>query len=431
MNPPPNRPFPHRGHRGHQPNPAGPRQYRRGLVTAVSLLTVGAATLTGCSQTVTGHVTQPPPRTDVDGLNPANYPTEPRPDLGKAGKLGGYVEARRMADFVTMPFEVDPGLTGGVGLFFMFNGPFKGATAVGSILNTVFPDTAAANYVTGFMVSRRKGEADNLIARTAVLRYQTPDDAVAAATELGIKGGPDPSRFLENTTPSFTPTTIAGHPEARALRYGSGSVTVVSYTPHGPYLLVQQVYSTTNNDEPDRLVAGFLDKQIPLIDTFKPTPVDKIPDLPLDPTGLLARTVEPAIDARGKLRYGTYGVRGFLTYSDDPSGDQKLLTDAGVTDIALSGTDVYHARDAAGAGKIVTEWADIRDKSAEWTATEPVANIEGARCHKAEDKPGTDEARTQYACLFAVGDYAVDVAGRQKPQVGQKAAAQYLLLTAK
>ncbi|BBY56531.1 hypothetical protein MKOR_37820 [Mycolicibacillus koreensis] len=401
------------------------------LVVTLSLLALGAATLTGCSQTLPGHVAKRPDHADVDGLNPGNYPTEPRPDLGRAADQGIYVEARRMADFMTMPFEVNADLTGGIGLLSVFNGPFKGATAVGTILDTVFPASAATNYVTGFMVSRTRGGDHNLVAQSAVLRYQSPDDAVAAATELGVKGGPDPNRYPDNTTPSFDPIAIAGHPDARALRYGSGNVTVVSYTPHGPFLLVQQVYSTTDKDEPARLVTAFLDKQIPLIDTFKPTPVDKIPDLPLDPTGLLARTMEPEIDIRGKFRFGTYGVRGFLSYSDDPSDDEKLLTDAGVTDIALSGADVYHARDAAGAEKIIAKWAEVRGTGTEWAAMEPVPGIEGSRCHKQEDKPGTDDAKTYYACLFTVGDYAVDVAATQKAQIVQKASAQYLLLTAK
>lgn len=81
--------------------------------------------------------------------------------------------------------------------------------------------------------------------------------------------------------------------------------------------------------------------------------------------------------------------------------------------------------------KIIAKWAEVRGTGTEWAAMEPVPGIEGSRCHKQEDKPGTDDAKTYYACLFTVGDYAVDVAATQKAQIVQKASAQYLLLTAK
>ncbi|HLR99314.1 MAG TPA: hypothetical protein VK069_06930, partial [Mycolicibacillus parakoreensis] len=127
----------------------------RGALTALSLAGLVAAATLGCSTTVHGGASKAPPSADASDLNPGNYPTAPRPTGGKAGpKAGPYVEARRMSDFVTMPFEVDPDLTGGLGKIGTFNGPFKGADAVGVIFDTVFPEAAGRDYVTGFMTSR-------------------------------------------------------------------------------------------------------------------------------------------------------------------------------------------------------------------------------------------------------------------------------------
>ncbi len=432
MTPPPNRAFPRRGHQGHRPNPAGPRQHRREhvstrLLTAVSLLALGAATLTGCSQSVTGHVAQPPAHTDVDGLNPGNYPTEPRPDLGKAGNLGTYVEARRMADFVTMPFDVDPRLTDPC----EYAGPLSRAASLGTHLDTVFPESAVTNYVAGFVTC---GWSDKVGAlRNAVLRYKSPKDAAAAATELGDKGGPDTSMFNGKDGPTATPTSIPGHSESKGLTWQDGRAIVVAYTAHGPFLLVQSAFLDSHQDADPALkwITETLTQQIPFIDEFEPTPADEIADLPLDPTGLVARTLEPPPDQQTRLVFGQYGPHGFLAFSDDPATDEKLFAEAGVTELVFGGAHVYKTRDAAGAEQIVTTWADIKDKDTYWDPIDPATGIEGARCHQQVNKPGTDDARTLYACLFTVDAYAVSVTAAQLANLRQKTAAQYLLLTAR
>ncbi|MCV7314299.1 hypothetical protein H7J77_01870 [Mycolicibacillus parakoreensis] len=402
----------------------------RGALTALSLAGLVAAATLGCSTTVHGGASKAPPSADASDLNPGNYPTAPRPTGGKAGpKAGPYVEARRMSDFVTMPFEVDPDLTGGLGKIGTFNGPFKGADAVGVIFDTVFPEAAGRDYVTGFMTSREHTSDTTPNLHNAVLRYATPEAAAAAAAELGTNGGPDPTKYPDNTAPDSTPTSIPRHAETRAITWGpSESFTVAAYTAHGPYLLAQESYSKTGSDDAINLVADALDKQIPLIDRFTPTPVDEIADLQLDPDGLLARTVEPPVDERGRFRFGLYGVHGFLAYSDDPAGDEKLLTDAGVDLIALAGTDVYRARDAAGADQIVSAWTEIRGE--DWDSIDGVPGLPDSHCFKTVTSPGSDYSRSHYSCLLTADRYAIDVASSQKDAVYQQAAAQYLMLTA-
>lgn len=398
----------------------------RSLLALLALTSVIAA---GCSNTTEGDAAKKPATADSAELNAGNYPTTPRPPLGDAGTEGQYVDARRMADFVVMPFDVDPALTAGGGISF-FNGPFKGADAIGVIFDTFFPDTAARNYVTGFMTSRQHEGGRNPNLFSGVLRYQAAEDAAAAADVLGVEGGPDPARYPDNKAPDATPTSIPGHPESRGLTWSGTGTTVTAYTPHGPYLLVHQSYSTVGPNEAMDLVTRAIDKQLPMIDQFKPTPVDKLAELPLDPDGLLARTLEPRPDERGRLRFGLYGVHAFRAFSDDPAGDEKLLNDAGVDLIAISGADVYRARDAAGAGQIIDAWAKTRGEDGDWDAIDPVAGLPDSHCFKMENKPGSDDAYTYYSCLYTADRYAVDVIASQKAALSQKAAAQYLLLTA-
>lgn len=404
------------------------------MLTVRSLLALLALTAivatAGCSNATEGDAAKKPATADTSELHPANYPTTPRPPLGNAGTEGQYVEARRMADFIVMPFDVDPALTAGGGIAF-FNGPFKGADAIGTFFDTFFPDTAARNYVTGFMTSRQHegGRNPNLFA--GVLRYQAAEDAAAAADVLGVKGGPDPARYPEYKAPDAAPTSIPGHPESRGLTWSGTGTTVTAYTPHGPYLLVHQSYSTVGPDEAMDLVTRAIDKQIPMIDQFKPTPVDKLAELPLDPDGLLARTLEPRPDERRRLKFGLYDVHAFRAFSDDPLGDEKLLNDAGVDQIAISGADVYRARDADAAATVLDAWAKTREEGGEWgTAMDPVEGLPDSHCFKMENKPGSDAAYTYYSCLFTADRYVVDLIANQKSALSQRAAAQYLLLTA-
>ncbi|OSC34416.1 hypothetical protein B8W67_06660 [Mycolicibacillus koreensis] len=389
-------------------------------MAVVSILTTATVALAGCS--TAGDA---PPAADPAALDAGNYPTEPRPDLGRAGDLGVYVEARRMADFVTMPFDVDRDLTGGYSQG-AINGVVKSASSLRSTLRISVPDGAANNFVNGFTVQRASAGSRGLYLQNTVLRYGSPADARVAADELAGKGAKLAAPFDEDA-PQDRHLAIPGRPESRGIAWEEKDHNLLIFTAHGPYVLVQQA-AAENPDAAADLVVRTLDKQIPLIDTFEPTPVDKIPDLPLDPTGLLARTLEPAPDQRDRLNYGHYEPRGSLAFSDDPFADEKLFAEAGVTEIVFNGTDVYHARDAAGAEQIVSAWAEDREQ--DWDPADAIPGLDGSRCHQQVIKPGTDDAESAYACLFTAGDYAVDVFAKQKTKLRQMAAAQYLLLTA-
>ncbi len=392
------------------------------LLTALSLCTLGAAVLGGCSNT--GDAPKPASPADATDLDPANYPTTPR-DLGKAGDQGIYVEARRMADFVTMPFDVDSKLIDGYS-YDALNGVIKSANSLRNALRVSVPDEAANNFVNGFTVQRQSASPHGQYLQNTVLRYRSPADASVAADELASNSTKLADLFEEHA-PENHRYTIPGRPESRGLAWEASDHNLLIYTAHGPYLLIQQTAAESPDAAAD-LVVRTLDKQIPLIDTFKPTPVDEIPDLPLDPTGLLARTVEPAPNRRDRLVYGHYGPHGSLAFSDDQAADEKLFSETGVTEIVFNGTDVYHARDTAGAERIVTEWAEVRGR--DWDPADAIPGLDGSRCHQLVNKPGTDDAESTYACLFAVDDYAVDVVAKQKTNLHQMAAAQYLLLTA-
>lgn len=399
------------------------------LTTLLTLLVIAASGAVACGNSVQGNAQKSPPTADAGDLQPGNYPTTPRPDLGKAGAEGHLVEARRMAEFMVWPFEIDPELTAGGGVTpGSFTSPVREADSIGAILDVTMPEGAKAHFVTGFTAQRANEGAFKKEIQTMVVRYASPDDAAHAVAELSTNATKLP--FLASDPPITTrPTEIPRHSETAALTWESyGNSLVLAYTAHGPYALIQQTASNEGVAAAAELAAKTLDKQAPLIDSFQATPVDKLADLPLDPDGLLARTLEPAEDQRTVTRLGLYGPHGFLAYSSAPAEDQKLLDEAGVDAVAIFGDDVYRARDNAGAKHVIDGFADYYSTVAD--DIDGVPNLPESRCFKAVSNPDSEYSSVHYTCLATADRYAIETHSPQKLAAYQKTAAQYLLLTA-
>ncbi len=102
-----------------------------------------------------------------------------------------------------------------------------------------------------------------------------------------------------------------------------------------------------------------LDQQLPLIDALTPTPLDALTTLPVDPTGVLARTI-PIPDGM-QVQSGSFSPHAALAMQSDPPHSQKVFSDTGVDVMTKAATTVYRARDDAGAAAIV---GDFTRKSA-------------------------------------------------------------------
>jgi hypothetical protein len=168
------------------------------------------------------------------------------------------------------------------------------------------------------------------------------------------------------------------------------------------------------------MIAKTLDQQVPLIDQFAPTPVADFPGLPLDPSGLLARTIPvPQKDAIVNQN-ATWDRRGNEQFQQDPAGAAQLFADTSMDVVTTGKTNVYQAADEAGAKKIVDAWvAEVAVQGAK--ADDPVTGVPGSKCLK--------QSASLY-CVAPAGRYAIEVVGAQPIEVHQLVAAQYLMLTA-
>jgi hypothetical protein len=224
-----------------------------------------------------------------------------------------------------------------------------------------------------------------------------------------------------------TPTVVAipGHPDSVASTYpftphGSDKTraTIRSFTPHGPFVLMQFVQTVDGIDAAAALVAKAIDAQGPSIDQFKAAPPDALAAVPLDPTGLLAKALPTTSAARAKN--AVYDIRGAAHFQTDPIASTKLFKDNGVTAVAMAKTNVYEAKDAAGAVAI-TDSFGMEVTAESTTPADPIPQLPHSHCM------GFPKG---FYCVAPAGRYAIEARGEQLHDVQQQVSAQYVILTA-
>lgn len=397
---------------------------------SVALGVTAALLLGGCASTVSGtavrHPDFDPQAANPALLQPGNYPTTPRPALGPAGASGHLVEARRMADYTVVPFQVDPALVKSSGLGV---GVIKDAAAVVKAFPAPIPAGADHNFVAGFTtLADNQGKQQRSI-QNAVLRFSTPEDAAAAAADMRARSVAVSNIFDETPRPT-QPTGVPRYPDTQAVTWGGGeeNAKVLAFTPRGPFVLGQLTISVGGTEAAAEMVAATLDQQIPLLDRFAPTPVADLPDLPLDATGLVARTLPPPADDR-KVYQGSYGAHGILAFSNAPAVDARVFEQAGVTEAVIGRTTTYAARDADGAASIVDQFA----KTMTGNGFEPAEGVHGlpaARCLQQLPPEKSRGTPPRFYCTGTADEIVFEASAGQLADAHQMAAAQYLMLTA-
>ncbi|CAJ1578332.1 DUF7373 family lipoprotein [[Mycobacterium] wendilense] len=395
------------------------------LAAAMALLLMVA----GCAVTMDGVAMPDLDATEsVLALDPGHHPTTPKPPLGAAGPEGHLVEARRMAEALTQPFQVDPDLGTG-GAISRGDGVIEDAVAVENVFPAPLPAGADHNFVAGFAVLRDNKGVQEKSLHNALLRFATPEDAAAAAEDMAGRVRGSVTFFEMDTSFAAWPVAIPRYPESKGIAFELySSQGVLALTTRGPFILGQSTLSIDGWEAAAELVADTLDKQIPMLDGFTPTPVDQLAELPLDPDGVLARTLPLPPEIDPGVSVGTYGPHGYLTYSADPVRDQELFEETGVTVIAKSGATVYQARDGAAAENLLDEFAERARNELGFRDSDGVVGLPEAVCFTRERTSAT--RRNQHYCLATADRYLMQILAANPYAARQMLAAQYLMLTA-
>jgi hypothetical protein len=368
-------------------------------------------------------------------LDPGKYPTAPAAPLGDAGTdhAGRLVEGRRMAAYVVGPWQADASLINPVSS--------NAATVIETfeqlaqvVWTPIVGGAFRVPFVVGFMSERQAaGSSPKTSLRNAVLRF-----ADAAAATAAAQGMHDRAMHMPRE-PSATPIVtepeqaipIAGHPDAAAslLTFQEGAQTVrelTALTAHGPYVLVQVARCPGGADCEAPLAARTLDLQIPLIDTFTPTAANQFPTLPLDPTGLVARTLPLPPDQATSTSGAVYPPAGALHLENDPVQTGPAFTAAGVDNVATNLTTVYQAKDPASAQALAQTYSDVAGKTPGAQAASPVPGLPQSRCTRVA---GANGLVPRYWCLAAGDRYTIKAIARELDNAHQQVAAQYRMLT--
>jgi len=389
-------------------------------VTAAVLMACGAPDdpVTTDSHPAMATTTVPPivsPALLVAG----HYPTAPRPPLGNAGDphIGAITDAQRMADHVIGPWEADAALiTPYLATYYLLD--------TAAALSLLAPDSVAQRaaghgFVNGFASARQA--TDTAVMINAVLRFPDPAAATAAAADMNAGSA---AQTVRGATPA--PVTIPGHPEAAASSYPFTPhesdrewAVIRSFAPHGPFVFMQIVQSVDGLDAATTLVQKAIDAQGPRIDEFTPAPADALADVPLDPTGLLAKTL-PAANTTATSKNAVYSRRGAMHFQSNPTASKTLFTDTGVSTVAMALTNVYETKSPGLASMVVGSF-DNEVSAQGATAAEAVPGLPDSHC----------AARGKgFYCVAAAGRYAVEVNAETLPDAHQQMAAQYIMLTA-
>ncbi|AQT82209.1 hypothetical protein B1R94_27610 [Mycolicibacterium litorale] len=391
-------------------------------------LAVGLLTVAGCTHVHRGAAIKDP-HDDPNGVNVAildhgSYPSQPQPPLGtvKSERGGSEVEAHRMATNIALPNQVSPELTAP---FPQFTTAVDSPALLRAIISDEIADAAETHhFVTGFNTERAGaiGAAPARLLSNAVFRFPSPEDATAAAAAMSA--APDPA-LLRQSTPATT-VSIPRYPATLAWVYQiDGGFDITAYTARGPYVLYQFAGSKATAEEAASLVAGALDVQGPLIDSFAATPVDKLATLPIDPTGLLARTVP--YDEATVNELTVYSPHAALHFEPNLDAAQKMYTALGIDAVAFYRTRVYQTKDPAAAAEGMNQLLAATVANAQsYTAIPGIPGLPQARCYTR----GSGDPDSRYVCLAAADRYLFKAAGAQDIDVRQAVAAQYLMLTA-
>ncbi len=397
-----------------------------------------ATALVGCSHTTTAGAPQPPPPSSsvtASHLDAGKYPTTPLPPLGDAGsaRAGTLVEGRRMAAYVVGPWQADATLTAA--------GAQTTATVIESfdqLARVVWAPIAGGAYglpfVVGFSSERQSPGTDpQMSLRNAVLRFADAAVASAAAQNMSARAMSMPR--VPSATPIVTAPEqaipIPGHPDAAGalLTFQEGAQSVrelTVFTSRGPYVLVQVARCASGPDCEAPLAAHTLDLQLPLIDAFSLTAPDQFAALPLDPTGLVARTLPLPPDQATSTSGAAYPPAGALHLEDDPVEADPALKAAGVDEVAVNLTTIYQARDPAAAQTLARSYGDAAAKTPAAQSAPAVPGLPQSGCTRVA---GANGLVPRYWCLATAGRYTIKAVARQLDNAHQQVAAQYRMLT--
>jgi len=366
-----------------------------------------------------------PGEPDVRTLEVGPYQvTKHRYDQESGGR-GALLEAMRMSETVVPTVRIDPSLRYGHGSSVLGDTP----AALRYLASVSKPVLDTRKFVAGY--AAQGGDApdppgeetagpESTVVTTAVLRF--PDEATAklAARELedaDIGVSPDNQR-LGSTK----------YPDAY-IHWRPGIASVGTFIAHREFV-VSLYIRRPKADSADLVtwVDKTLDAQLPAMDGFQATPVDRLDSLQVDPDDLLARV---AVEDRegwepDTSRFMVVAAVDAVHNTENQAMAERLIEDSGADKIAVVGPDLlFRVRDGE-AGRVLVDGL-LEAVSATYDPIDAPKDVPGAKCVQLNEL-GDPDRQYKYRCYVPYKRYVGILVSDREPDVRQKVAAEYALL---
>ncbi|MFD0365898.1 hypothetical protein ACFQZZ_31045 [Nocardia sp. GCM10030253] len=397
-------------------------------VRAASALLIAGALVFGtsaCGSEVSGTPTRI--QSDVSTLDVGNYQTKPRViGNAKSERQARAREAQRLADFVALPFEADPSYVEDawqIRPHIVLNRK----TIDNIVINDTFDDVAK-DLVAGWVNAWQTGGNPEDKRRTlnlAVLMF--PDAKTASAVGPALEH----DDFTYNR--DNQPVPITKHPNTTA-HWRPDISSIGSWTVHDRYVIFIKVVDDTSAPDLPALtnqVERMLDVQLPLIDKFQPTPGAELQRIPLDPPGLLGRTLpsNPERPLRAEPD-GLYTGRGALSLLQASPTSLTRLEEGEVDLVSFGDAVVFRSRSDKGARALWKQWQPSTTLEPNQKMIDSPAGLaQQIECYADLVGSGDNQTVAMNICSFQVDRYTVQAVAKQLQDLHQKISAQYALIT--
>ncbi|MEC3915079.1 DUF7373 family lipoprotein [Nocardia sp. CDC160] len=398
----------------------------RVLVSRASVIAVIAlvlAAVSACTTTVSGTAVRVP--TDPSSLQVGNYQTVPRVvGNAKNDKQSRVRESQRLSDYVALPFEADTDYTyecaNDVRPHLVIN--HKGLGDI--LINDTFDDVAhdlRGGWVDTWCTGSDNDEKHRKLS-IAVLELPDAGRATAVGPTL------EHDDFTYNT--DNRPLSLPKYPDSKA-HWRPSVASIGSWTVHDRYVvfikIVDELAAAPDSADLIARTERMLDVALPLLDKFTPTPADKFEHMPLDPDGILGRTLPT--NPEEPLRPdpdGVYTGRGALQSID--GNDLDFLTIGDIDLVGYGDALVFHSRTGTAAKALWDKWNPATDNPDTHRTIDPPPGFPGDIGCFADLRNGQVVFNQ---CTFHVDRYNVQVGAANVPVLYQKTSAQYVLVTSR
>lgn len=352
---------------------------------------------------------------DESKLDWGNYSIVPR-DMTTVATLesGAIQESIRLAEYVPLPIEIDSRL--------VLGGSSHPRTAQSPPGVTGFP-RGTPGLVSGWSTRADERDLDTISSLALymdldIARFDTRDNAARAMNILADDVDPE--------YPHKGALTIPGYDTARAVLTYFDSVNVwVAHDNYVIWLWVSDRIAAPEGPAPlIDLAKRALDKQLEMLQGYRPTPADQIATVQPDIDGLLGHTLP---DERDLIQpsTGIYSARAALHHQIDPARSQRAFADAGVDLVASDLDTLYRASDPEAASRLAANFVDELSKV--YLRIDSPPGLPTAQClHRKDDESGSS---AKYICYLTYDRYVAEVLADQPQDLYQRVSAQYKLLT--